>query len=205
MKAGRIISGLCVITFAVSLHVAPLAQASSWKGDFPTHGLAVEARQLEQGKALVQVKVNLDDVQGLVLKGATTGRDLVSLRIHSPLRETADLSPLAKVMVDAESLRGSFGQILEYDLGQERGLAASIQFLDGSSREMIFATTGKGDFRVAVMMAGENCFTIYADCSGPCGQFQGECCVGEHEPLKVCIDCVQCVITCTDCEIPPTP
>jgi hypothetical protein len=171
----------------------------------------LQTSALEKGN-MVSFETDLQDLAAVVIEDDTAHRELVRVgtpRMEREIQSKRLLQPEAKVVVEAESIKGRFEQKIAYSLKASKAIRVTLTLSSGV--EVPFVVTSRDSMankKVTETFYNKDCRTVTLTCSGCSGTITTTCCT-----VATCSDCVACTITCGlcggggggGCFIPSTP
>jgi len=151
----------------------------------------METSSFEKGGG-ISLETDLQDVAAILVADETTHRELVRVETRLMEEETQIkrvLTPVASVIVDADSLQGRFEQKIAYDLSASKALRITLTLANGIEVPFIVSSReSMANKKITWTFNGKDCPLHTLSCEGLCS-VTFPCC-------SVWI-CLNCPISCT--------
>jgi hypothetical protein len=155
--------------------------------------LTVETSAFEKGN-VISLETNLQDVTAIVVTDDAPHRELVRVETKLMAEETRTkrvLTPVASVIVDADTLQGRFEQKIAYNLSRSKTLRITLTLASGIEVPFVLGSReSMANRKITWTFNGKNCPLVTLGCTGLCS-VTFPCC-----SIRYCLDCSTCTYGC---------
>lgn len=160
----------------------------------------IETSAFEKGN-VISFETDLQDVAAVVVADETAHRELIRVGTGREERETRGkrtLTPLANLMVEADSIQGRFEHKIAYDLSASKTLRITLTLTSGVEVPFVLdSRDSMANKRVTKVFDGKVCLSYTLTCTLAGCTVTKTCCT-----VTTCSSCTGgCSLTCGRCDV----